>query len=135
MAQDRSRWDQLLIGRGLAALARAEALAASLGPYQLQAAIAACHARARTPEATDWARIVALYGDLMTCTPSPVVELNRAVAVSMASGRPRRCCWSTASSPTATWRATTCCTPRAATCWPGSTATTRRAPSSSAPPR
>jgi len=86
MAQDRSRWDQLLIGRGLAALARAESLGGEPGAYQLQAAIAACHARARTPEATDWARIVALYGELMTAAPSPVVELNRAVAVSMASG-------------------------------------------------
>ena len=86
MAQDRGRWDQLLIGRGLAALARAAQLADDPGPYQLQAAIAACHARARTPEATDWQRIVALYGDLMACSPSPVVELNRAVAVSMASG-------------------------------------------------
>ena len=86
MAQDRGRWDQLLIGRGLAALARAEQLDGDIGPYQLQAAIAACHARARTPEATDWPLIVALYGDLMQCAPSPVVELNRAVAVSMASG-------------------------------------------------
>jgi RNA polymerase sigma factor (sigma-70 family) len=86
MAQDRSRWDQLLIGRGLAALARADAHGGEPGPYQLQAAIAACHARARTPEATDWPRIVALYGELMTRAPSPVVELNRAVAVSMASG-------------------------------------------------
>ncbi|MFL6696125.1 MAG: RNA polymerase sigma factor [Vitreoscilla sp.] len=86
MAQDRSRWDQLLIGRGLAALARAAQLGDEPGPYQLQASIAACHARARTPEATDWNRIVALYGDLMACSPSPVVELNRAVAVSMASG-------------------------------------------------
>jgi RNA polymerase sigma factor (sigma-70 family) len=86
MAQDRSRWDQLLIGRGLAALARAEQLDSGGGPYRLQAAIAACHARARTPEATDWRRIVALYGDLMLRAPSPVVELNRAVAVSMASG-------------------------------------------------
>ena len=86
MAQDRGRWDRLLIGRGLAALALAERLGGEPGPYQLQAAIAACHARARTPEATDWPRIVALYGELMACTPSPVVELNRAVAVSMASG-------------------------------------------------
>ncbi|MEO5686977.1 MAG: RNA polymerase sigma factor [Burkholderiaceae bacterium] len=86
MAQDRSRWDPLLIGRGLAGLARAEQFDGDIGPYQLQAAIAACHARARTPEATDWPLIVALYGDLMQCTPSPVVELNRAVAVSMASG-------------------------------------------------
>ena len=86
MAQDRSRWDRLLIGRGLAALERAEQGAGDIGPYQLQAAIAACHARARRPEETDWGRIVALYGDLMQCAPSPVVELNRAVAVSMASG-------------------------------------------------
>ena len=86
MAQDRSRWDRLLISRGLAGLARAEQLEGDIGPYQLQAAIAACHARARTPEATDWNLIVALYGDLMQCTASPVVELNRAVAVSMASG-------------------------------------------------
>ena len=86
MVQDRGRWDQLLIGRGLAALARAEQLANEAGPYQLQASIAACHARARTPEATDWPRIVSLYGELMACAPSPVVELNRAVAVSMASG-------------------------------------------------
>ena len=86
MAQDRGRWDHLLIGRGLAALERAEQCAGDIGPYQLQAAIAACHARARTPGETDWRRIVALYGDLMQCAPSPVVELNRAVAVSMASG-------------------------------------------------
>jgi RNA polymerase sigma factor (sigma-70 family) len=86
MAQDRGRWDPLLIGRGLAALARAQQLEGDSGPYQLQAAIAACHARARTPEATDWHRIVALYGELMRCTPSPVVELNRAVAMGMASG-------------------------------------------------
>jgi len=86
MAQDRGRWDRLLIGRGLAALARAEQLAGDIGPYQLQAAIAACHARAGTPGETDWHRIVDLYGELMLSTPSPVVELNRAVAVSMASG-------------------------------------------------
>jgi predicted RNA polymerase sigma factor len=86
MAQDRGRWDQLLIGRGLAALALAEQLGGEPGPYQLQAALAACHARARTPESTDWHRIVALYGALMACMPSPVVELNLAVAVSMASG-------------------------------------------------
>ncbi len=79
--QDRSRWDQLLVHRGLAALARAEALAQPLGPYTLQAAIAACHARARTAAETDWARIVALYDALGELTGSPVVELNRAVAV------------------------------------------------------
>ncbi len=84
--QDRSRWDQLLIRRGLAALEQAYALTSSPGPYLIQAAIAACHARARTPEETDWARIAALYQDLMRLTPSPVVELNRAVAVGMADG-------------------------------------------------
>jgi len=84
--QDRSRWDHLLIRRGLAALERAEKLGGALGPYALQAAIAACHARARYPEETDWARIVSLYEALARLTPSPVVELNRAVAVGMASG-------------------------------------------------
>ena len=86
MDQDRSRWDRLLIGRGLAALARAEAIGGSLGPYALQAAIAACHARALRPEDTDWHRIVALYDALAELTPSPIIELNRAVAVSMADG-------------------------------------------------
>ena len=84
--QDRGRWDQLLIRRGLAALDRAERLARPLGPYTLQAAIAACHARARTGDATDWKRIVALYDALVELTQSPVVELNRAVAVGMAFG-------------------------------------------------
>jgi len=84
--QDRARWDRLLITRGLAALARAEALKSPLGPYTIQAAIAACHARARTPEETDWRRIVALYDGLVEITGSPVVELNRAVALSMAYG-------------------------------------------------
>lgn len=86
MDQDRSRWDRLLIGRGLAALERAERLADPPGPYTLQAAIAACHARALTAAETDWARIVALYDALLRCLPSPVVALNRAVAVSMAAG-------------------------------------------------
>jgi RNA polymerase sigma factor (sigma-70 family) len=86
LEQNRALWDQLLIRRGLAALARAEALGGVLGPYALQAAIAACHARARTPEETDWARIAALYGALVQAAPSPVVELNRAVAVAMALG-------------------------------------------------
>ena len=81
LAQNRGRWSQLLIRRGLAALARAEALGGALGPYALQAAIAACHARARTPEETDWVRIVALYDALAQLAPSPVVDLNRAVAV------------------------------------------------------
>ncbi|HEX2090458.1 MAG TPA: RNA polymerase sigma factor [Actinomycetota bacterium] len=84
--QDRTRWDHLLIRRGLAALERAEKVGGGLGPYGLQAAIAACHARARTPEETDWERIVALYDALAELTPSPVIELNRAVAVGMAFG-------------------------------------------------
>src|SRR5207249_3065890 len=84
--QDRSRWDHLLVRRGLAALSRAEQLGGRLGPYALQAAIAACHARARTAAETDWARIAALYDGLAQAAPSPVVELNRAVAVGMAYG-------------------------------------------------
>ncbi|WP_332826762.1 RNA polymerase sigma factor [Ramlibacter sp.] len=84
--QDRSRWDHLLIRRGLAALARAEALGGARGMYALQAAIAACHARAATAAATDWSKIAALYGELAQVAPSPVVELNRAVAVGMADG-------------------------------------------------
>jgi RNA polymerase sigma-70 factor (ECF subfamily) len=84
--QDRSRWDQLLIRRGLAGLERSETLSGVLGPYALQAAIAACHARARTAADTDWTRIAALYAVLSQLTPSPVVELNRAVAVAMAFG-------------------------------------------------
>jgi predicted RNA polymerase sigma factor len=88
--QNRARWDRLLIRRGLAALERAEASAKAqgraLGPYALQAAIAACHARARTGEETDWARIVGLYGKLGELMPSPIVELNRAVALAMLFG-------------------------------------------------
>ena len=84
--QDRARWDHLLIGRGLAALERAERLGRARGPYAVQAAIAACHARARIGAETDWARIVALYDELARLAPSPVVELNRAVAVGMAFG-------------------------------------------------
>jgi RNA polymerase sigma factor (sigma-70 family) len=84
--QDRLRWDQLLIRRGLAALVRAEGLGGEPGPYTLQAAIVACHARARHADDTDWARIASLYGTLARIAPSPVVELNRAVAVSMAFG-------------------------------------------------
>jgi RNA polymerase sigma-70 factor, ECF subfamily len=84
--QPRDRWDQLLIRRGLAALARAEGLGRALGPYSLQAAIAACHARARRADDTDWARIAALYDALAQIAPSPVVELNRAVALAMAFG-------------------------------------------------
>jgi len=84
--QNRARWDHLLITRGLAALQRAEALGGARGPYALQAAIAACHARATTPDATDWGRIAALYDELGQVMPSPVVELNRAMAVAMAFG-------------------------------------------------
>lgn len=86
LEQDRSRWDRLLIRRGLAALERVVALGGMLGPYALQAAIAACHARATTPEETDWTRITALYDALAGLAPSPVVELNRAVAYGMAFG-------------------------------------------------
>jgi predicted RNA polymerase sigma factor len=86
LEQDRARWDHLLIRRGLAALARAESSGGALGPYALQASIAACHARAATPEDTDWTRITALYDALAQLTPSPVVELNRAVAYAMAFG-------------------------------------------------
>jgi predicted RNA polymerase sigma factor len=82
--QDRARWDHLLVQRGLAALSRAEELSGALGPYTLQAAIAGCHARARSVEQTDWPRIVALYDGLAALTGSPVVELNRAVAVAEA---------------------------------------------------
>ena len=84
--QDRSRWDYILVRRGLAALARAEALGGTLGAYALQAAIAACHARARTAAETDWLRIAALYDALAQLMPSPIVDLNRAVAVGMAFG-------------------------------------------------
>jgi len=86
LEQNRGRWDQLLIQRGFAALLRAEAVGGALGPYRLQAAIAACHAQARNPEDTNWERIAALYDALAQLTPSPIVELNRAVAVGMAFG-------------------------------------------------
>jgi predicted RNA polymerase sigma factor len=84
--QNRALWDQLLIRRGLAALERAEKLGGARGAYALQATIAACHVRAPTPVETDWARIAALYGELARIAPSPIVELNRAVAVGMAFG-------------------------------------------------
>jgi predicted RNA polymerase sigma factor len=84
--QDRSRWDWVLVGRGLAALERAYGTGRAVGPYTLQAAISACHARARVPGDTDWESIVALYDGLAQLTPSPVVELNRAVAIGMAFG-------------------------------------------------
>ena len=86
LEQNRGRWDQLLIRRGLAALERAEGLGGAMGPFALQAAVAACHARAREAADTDWVKIVALYDALAQLNPSPVIELNRAVAVSMAYG-------------------------------------------------
>jgi predicted RNA polymerase sigma factor len=86
LEQNRGHWDQLLIGRGLAALERARESGSALGPYALQAAIAACHARARTPAETDWECMAALYDALAQLAPSPVVELNRAVALAMAFG-------------------------------------------------
>jgi predicted RNA polymerase sigma factor len=86
MDQDRTRWDRLLIGRGLEALQRAENLGGPLGRYALQAVIAACHARAQTPEATDWRALVGWYDELVERMPSPVVELNRAVVLSRANG-------------------------------------------------
>jgi predicted RNA polymerase sigma factor len=84
--QNRALWDHVLIRRGLTALDRAQKISPLSGPYTLQAAIAACHARARTAEETDWKRIAALYAELAELTPSPVIELNRAVAVAMADG-------------------------------------------------
>jgi predicted RNA polymerase sigma factor len=84
--QDRGKWDRLLIGRGLAALDRAQLLGGGRGPYALQAAVAACHARARTREETNWSRIAALYDALAELMPSPVINLNRAVAIGMAYG-------------------------------------------------
>jgi predicted RNA polymerase sigma factor len=86
MDQNRAQWDRLLIQRGLTALDRARRLGRGPGPYTIQADIAACHARAREWQQTDWNKIVALYGELAEIMPSPIIELNRAVAVSMASG-------------------------------------------------
>jgi predicted RNA polymerase sigma factor len=86
LEQDRARWDRLLITRGLAALNRAESSGRTRGPYTLQAAIAACHARATTPEDTDWMGIAVLYAELARVAPSPIIELNRAVAAAMAFG-------------------------------------------------
>jgi len=131
LEQDRARWDQLLIGRGLAALARAEALGGAGGRYALQAAIAACHARARTAQETDWARIAALYDALGRAMPSPVVDLNRAVAVGHAHD------------PSGRWPSWTpcgcrtmhCCRRYAGICWNGWAAPRRRGMSSRGRPR
>jgi len=133
MDQDRTRWDHLLIRRGLATLERIDQLGGSAGPYALQAAIAACHARATTAEDTDWVRIAALYDGLAQINPSPIVELNRGVAIAQAFG-PRQgwtsCCpYSTSPS----FASTTCCRRSPATCsavsgsmiMPGSTSSRR----------
>ena len=135
LEQNRGAWDQLLIRRGFAALLRAERLGRPGGPYMVQAAIAACHARAGSAERTDWESIAALYALLATLTPSPVVELNRAVAVAMAFGPPRASSWSTRWRRSRSCTTTTCCRACAPTCWPSSAGTRRRVPSSSAPPR
>ena len=134
MDQDRGRWDPLLIRRGLAALARAESLGGALGPYALQAALAACHARARRAEDTDWPRIVALYDALVQAMPSPVAELNRAVAVGMAFGPQAALDLVDALEAEARWPITTGCPACAATCWPSWAGMQRRARPSNAPP-
>ena len=131
--QDRARWDHLLIRRGLAALARAEKLGGALGPYALQAAIAACHARARTAEETDWARIAALYDGLAQLTPSPVVELNRGVAVGMAFGPAAGLDVIDALASSRRSGPTTSCRACAAICWPSWAAS--RKPGRSSPAR
>ncbi len=130
--QERARWDQLLIGRGLAALERTELLGGALGPYALQAAIAACHARARTPEDTNWGRIVALYDALAQLAPSPVVDLNRAVALAMAFGPAAGLEAVDALTTEGSLRDYHPCRACAATCSPSSTAPTRPVRSSSA---
>jgi predicted RNA polymerase sigma factor len=126
LEQDRSRWDPLLIRRGLAALARCRALGGSRGPYALQAALAACHAEARSADATDWSRIAALYAELAEVAPSPVVELNRAVAVGVASG-PRPARHRRHAARWATLAAITCCRRCARPARPPRPATARRA--------
>ncbi len=133
--QDRGRWDRVLITRGLAALDRAENLGTALGPYALQAAIGACHARARSVEETDWSRIAALYEALAEIAPSPVIELNRAVAVSRAYGPAAGLELVDALVDVPALRATTCCRAPGATCSSSSDGGTRPVPSSSAPPR
>lgn len=132
--QDRGRWDRLLIRRGLAALERAESLTATPGTYVLQAAIAACHARAATANETNWQGIAALYAALVAVTGSPVVELNRAIALSKAYGPPPALRCSTCFGTARSCAATTCCPAPAAICSPSSVVPTRHARSSSGPP-
>jgi predicted RNA polymerase sigma factor len=130
--QNRALWDRLLIHRGLVALDRAERISAQAGPYTLQAAIAACHARAATPRATDWHRIAALYAQLARVAPSPVVELNRAVAVAMAFGPEAGLRWSTGCSPNRHCARITCCRAFAGIYWSGLGVSTRRVRNSNA---
>jgi RNA polymerase sigma factor (sigma-70 family) len=133
LEQDRSRWDWLLVGRGVAALERAYATRGPIGPYTLQAGIAACHARARTAGDTDWERIVALYDGLAQLMPSPVVELNRAVAVGMAFGPQAALEIVDRLLAEPALDSYTCCPACAATCSTNSVAPVRPGPSSSAP--
>ena len=134
--QNRGLWDQLLIRRGLAALPAPRRSAAAIGPYALQAAIAACHARARTPDETDWRRIAALYRVLVEVTPSPIVELNRADGGrhggrSGRRPRDRRRRWLRSRRS----RPIICCPACAATCWSSSAGRPRRGRNSSGLPR
>jgi predicted RNA polymerase sigma factor len=133
-AKDRLRWDRLLIRCGLAALERAEQLDGPPGRYAVQAEIAACHARATSVDNTDWERIAALYAVLAHLTPSPVVELNRAVAVGMAYG-PQAGLEIADELVGRPWPATPSSPPSAATCWPSSAAAPKLTRSSPAPPR
>jgi predicted RNA polymerase sigma factor len=133
--QDRSRWDWVLVERGLAALERAYRTGAAPGPYTLQAAIAACHARARAAEDTDWERIVALYDGLAQLMPSPVVELNRAWRSAWRAARRRRLSSLRPSARSRRYASTTSCRPFAATCSSGWAARHKPAASSSAPQR
>lgn len=132
--QNRARWDRLLISHGLAALERARGLSAAPGPYLLQAELAACHARARTAEETDWRRIASLYGALGALTPSPVIELNRAVAVAMADGPAAGLALVDALLPVPALKTYHLLPSVRADLWSSSAAMARPRPSSSAPP-
>ena len=134
--QDRRRWDRLLIRHGLHALVRARSLGGPPGPYEVQAEIAACHAQAVSVEATDWERVAALYVVLGHLTPSPVVELNRAVAVGMAYGPARGLeIADRLVTGTRPWRPTPTCPRCAATCWPSWAGWRKPGRSSAGPPR
>jgi len=134
MAQNRALWDPLLIHRGLAALERAQQLGGTSGPYALQAAIAACHARAATAEATDWKRIAALYAELARVSPSPVIELTVPSPSAWPKAPPPHYPWSTRCATSRRCPATTRCPPCAATCWKNWDAIPRPASNSDAPP-